>query len=89
MVLGIYWVLTHTTQGAILRSLFLTCSVAINYLLPKLSEQQGSENKKGHMIFFILTAYLQGLERPKEPGLSSLRTARKLLEGMVSADSTN
>ncbi|KAI3421692.1 uncharacterized protein J3R85_011881 [Psidium guajava] len=27
--------------------------------------------------------YLQGLERPKEPGLSSLRTVRELQEGMV------
>ncbi|PKI71100.1 hypothetical protein CRG98_008501 [Punica granatum] len=27
--------------------------------------------------------YPKGLERPKEPGLSSLRTARELLEGMV------
>ncbi|XP_009792030.1 uncharacterized protein [Nicotiana sylvestris] len=27
--------------------------------------------------------YLKGAERPKEPGLSSLRTSRKLLEGMV------
>ncbi|KAH0657065.1 hypothetical protein KY285_031947 [Solanum tuberosum] len=27
--------------------------------------------------------YLQGAERPKEPGLSSLRTSRKLLKGMV------
>nr|GLL20651.1 xaa-Pro dipeptidase [Ipomoea trifida] len=27
--------------------------------------------------------YLKGAERPKEPGLSSLRTSRELLEGMV------
>lgn len=27
--------------------------------------------------------YLKGAERPKEPGLKSLRTSRKLLEGMV------
>ncbi|XP_059284363.1 uncharacterized protein LOC132037774 [Lycium ferocissimum] len=27
--------------------------------------------------------YLKGAERPKEPGLSSLRTSRKLLQGMV------
>ncbi|KAJ8568709.1 hypothetical protein K7X08_030931 [Anisodus acutangulus] len=27
--------------------------------------------------------YLKGAERPKEPGLSSLRTSRKLLKGMV------
>ena len=29
---------------------------------------------------------LQGLERPKEPGLKSLRTVRELQEGMVSYD---
>lgn len=35
---------------------------------------------KTHGMF----AYLQGVERPKERGLKSLRTARELQQGMVS-----
>lgn len=31
----------------------------------------------------IIDSYLQGAERPKEPGLKSLRTNRDLMEGMV------
>lgn len=36
----------------------------------------------------ITSVILQGVERPKERGLKSLRTARKLEEGMVGATFT-
>lgn len=32
----------------------------------------------------VVLSQMQGMERPKEPGLSALRTVRELQEGMVS-----
>lgn len=40
-------------------------------------------HNSGFLLGCFYFSFLKGVERPKEPGLKSLRTARDLLEGMV------
>lgn len=71
----IYWVLILMIPAATCRSLDLKQSISCLFsLLVQIFGNCDAKNLHEH----------QGLERPKEPGLSSLRTVRELQEGMVS-----
>ncbi|KAF5788555.1 putative xaa-Pro dipeptidase [Helianthus annuus] len=86
---GVNWVDMHKLAEKIVLQALKKGSLLVGDVDEMMVERLGSvfmPHGLGHLMGLDthdVGGYLQGAERPEEPGLSSLRTSRDLLEGMV------
>ncbi|XP_027176161.1 xaa-Pro dipeptidase [Coffea eugenioides] len=86
---GVCWVDMHKLAEKIILEALKKGSLLIGDINAMISERLGAmfmPHGLGHLLGIDTHdpgGYLKGAERPKEPGLRSLRTSRELLEGMV------
>ncbi|KAL8234825.1 hypothetical protein R6Q59_020925 [Mikania micrantha] len=86
---GVNWVDMHKLAEKIILQMLKKGSLLVGDVDEMMVERLGSvfmPHGLGHLMGLDTHdpgGYLQGAERPKEPGLRSLRTSRDLLDGMV------
>ncbi|XP_010541025.1 PREDICTED: xaa-Pro dipeptidase [Tarenaya hassleriana] len=86
---GVNWVDMHRLAERVILESLKKGSILVGEVDEMMVERLGAvfmPHGLGHLLGIDTHdpgGYLTGVERPKEPGLRSLRTARELLEGMV------